>query len=134
MCEATSEVAVELHLDRLLLIVLETLLGLAVETLLAVEQVRSLIPNVAQGIDIEGLLCVTCLHNDAAAVLYRIADLGIADTHILHEVLKVLLVVVAHLNNDTWVLSEESLHDVAISADIVQIDMHAALGIGEAHF
>ena len=40
---------------------------------------------------------------------------------------------VAYLDDYAWVLSEESLHDVAVLADIMQVDMHTALGIGEAH-
>ena len=44
--EFTSEVLVELHLDRLFLIVLETFGSLAVEALLAVEQIGSLVPDI----------------------------------------------------------------------------------------
>ena len=40
---------------------------------------------------------------------------------------------VADLDDDTGVLSKEGLHDIAILADVVEVDMKAALGIGEAH-
>ena len=51
----------------------------------------------------------------------------------LHEVFELLLVFVAHLDNHTRVLSEQGLDDVAILADIVQVDMHTALLVCEAH-
>ena len=52
LLESTSEVSVKLHLDWLLLVVLVALLRHTVHTLLAVEQVRSLVPRVTQCVDI----------------------------------------------------------------------------------
>ncbi len=40
---------------------------------------------------------------------------------------------IAHLDHHTGVLSEEGLHDVAILTDVVEVDMHTALRVGEAH-
>ena len=52
---------------------------------------------------------------------------------LLHEVLELLLVLIAYFDHHTWVLSKERLHDIAILADVVQVDVHTTLGIGEAH-
>ena len=131
--KGTSEVLVELHLNRLLLVVLITLLRLTVETLFAVKQIGGLIPCVTKGVDIKGVLFVTSLHDDGTAVLYRITDLGIADTQVLHELLELELVLVADLDDDTRVLCEEGLDDVSVSTEVVQVDMHTSLGVGKAH-
>ena len=40
---------------------------------------------------------------------------------------------VLDLDDDTRVLGKERTHDVAVGTDIVQVDMHAAFRIGEAH-
>ena len=62
---------------------------------------------------------VTCLNNDGAGILYRITNLGIADTLLLHEVLELLLVLIAYLDNYTRVLCKQRLHYIAILADVV---------------
>ena len=133
MCERACESLVELHLDRLLLVVLKALLGLAIEALLAIQQIRCLVPSVAESINIEGLLNFSSLHYDGTGTLNRITNLSKAHTLLFHEVLELLLMLVTYLDNNTWVLSEQSLNNIAISADVVQIDMHTTLGIGEAH-
>ena len=40
---------------------------------------------------------------------------------------------IANFDDDAGVFCEESLYDVAILADVVEVDMKASLGIGEAH-
>ena len=40
---------------------------------------------------------------------------------------------VAHLDDNAGVLGKQRLHDVAVLADVVQVDVHTALGIGKAH-
>ena len=47
-----------------------------------------------------------------AAVLHGVADLGIAHAQLLHQVLEVLLVLVADLDDHAGVLGEEDLHQV----------------------
>ena len=133
MSKCALEVLIELHLDRLFLIVLEALLSLAVEALLTIEQVRSLVPNVAEGVDVEGLLLIASLHHDGAAVLNGITNLSKANTSIFHKLLELSLVLVTHLDDYTRILSEECLHDITFLADVVQVDVHTALRVGEAH-
>ncbi len=143
LLQHTREVFVELHLDRLLLVVLITFLRLSVETLFAIEQVGGLIPGVTKGIDIEGVLLVTSLHHNRAAVLYGITDLGIADSKVLHELLELKLMLVADLDNHTRILCKQNLHNVKSSlsfwrglgrgSKVVQVNMHTSLGVGKAH-
>ena len=135
----------ELHLQWLLLIVLEAFAGLAVEALFAVEQIAGLVPYVAQMVDVEGkrLCCsgiaISGIDNlDGAAVLYGIAYLGIAHTHIFHEVTELELVLVAHFDDHAGVLGEESLYNVWLPSfgggyQVMKIDMQAAPVVGEAH-
>ena len=40
---------------------------------------------------------------------------------------------IAYLDDNTWVLCEESLDDVGI-CDVVEVDLHTALYVGECHF
>ena len=51
-----------------------------------------------------------------------------------HELGELLLVFVADFNNDTGILGKQGLHHVAIGTEVVQVDVHTALGIGKAHF
>ena len=87
--------------------------------------------------ELAGLACLTrhirINHHHLAAVADGIAYLGEAHAAVFHEVLEVLLVVVAHLDYHAWVLGKERLHDVAVLAEVVQIDVHAALPVGEGH-
>ena len=100
----------------MLLVVLITLLCLTVETLFAVEQIGGLIPCVTKVVNIEGMFLVTCLYYNGTAVLYRISDLGITYAEVLHKLLELKLMLVADLDDDTGILCEEGLHDVAVFA------------------
>ena len=40
---------------------------------------------------------------------------------------------ITDLNYHTWILCEECLHDVAILADVVEIDVQTTLLVGKAH-
>ena len=84
----------ELHLNRLLLVVVAALCSTTVEALVAVEQVRSLVPCVAQSVDVEGVSILVLLDNDGALRRSGVADLCVADTVLLHIVLELLLVLV----------------------------------------
>ena len=126
-----------------MLVVFEAFAGLAVERLFAVKQIAGLVPNVAQVIDVEDqrLGLVGCAISAAygtdklqgAAVLNGVAYLGVADALFLHELAELELVFVAHLDNNTGVLGEERLYDVSVLTEVVQVDVQAALRIGEAH-
>ena len=56
----------ELHLDRLLLVVVAAFCSTTVEALVAVEQVRGLEPCVAQSVDVEGMSVFVLLDDDGA--------------------------------------------------------------------
>ena len=127
----------------MLLVVLETFGSLAVEALFAVEQIGGLVPYIAQSIDVEGktrcsrfsrFTGIFRIYNlDASVVERRITDLRKADTLVLQELHQFLLVTVADLDDHTWVLCKEHLHDV-VAVQVVQVDVHTALCIGKAHF
>ena len=78
---------------------------------------------------------------NGAAVLDRITDLGVADALLFHELLEFKLVLVAHLDDHTGILGKESLDHVGLislfvgySHEVMQVDVHAAFRVGEAHF
>ncbi len=112
--EGSLEAITEVHLDRLLLIVGVTLLSHTVHTLLAVEEVRCLIPVFAQSIDIELVLEAFLLDDNLAELRSWITNLGITDTVLIEECFHLVLVSIAFLVDNTWVLCEESLDDVGI--------------------
>ena len=86
--EGSLEAITEVHLDRLLLIVGVTLLSHTVHALLAVEEVRCLIPVVAQSIDIELVLEAFLLDDNLAELWSWITNLGITDTVLIKECLR----------------------------------------------
>ena len=81
--------------------------------------------------------CITATYgtddDHRAALLHGVAYLGKADALLLHELAELQLVLVAHLDDHAGVLGEEGLDDVAIGAQVVQVDVHSALRVGEAH-
>ena len=143
MLQRAAEATGELHLQRLLLVVLKALAGLAVEALTTVEQVAGLVPHIAQVVDVEGdgLGLVGCAISAAygtdelqgAAVLNGIAYLGEANALLLHELLEVELVLVAHLDDHAGILGEERLDNVTVLTEVMQVDVLAALRVGEGH-
>ena len=84
-------------------------------------------------VDVEGQLLAVSLHHDGAAVLHGVAYLGVSDAAFFHQFLELKLVLVAHLDDDAGILGKERLDDVAVGTDVVQVDVHAATGVGEAH-
>ena len=56
----------ELHFYRLLLVVVAALCSTTVEALVTVEQVRGLVPCVAQSVDVEGMSIFVLLDYDGA--------------------------------------------------------------------
>ena len=66
------------------------------------------------------------------AVRNRIANLCEAYPCIVEECLQLVLMVVANLNDNTRILSKESLDNVS-RLKVVEVDVHTALCIGEAH-
>ena len=121
------------HLHGLVLVVVVALAGHAVHALLAVEQVAGLVPDIAQGIDVETVLVVVFLHHDGAVARCGVSYLGVADTSLLEEGAQLLLVLVAHLYHDTRVLGKEGLDHVAVS-HVVQVDMQTTCHVGKGHF
>ena len=132
MRELTGEVLVELHLYRLVLVVLETLGSTAVEALLAVEQIGGLVPHIAQFVNVEGELLLIFLHYECTTVGSGVANLGETYAGIFQELLQLELMLVRYLDDDTRILGKQVLDDVAAS-QVVKVDMHTSTGIGEAH-
>ena len=73
------------------------------------------------------------LDDDLAELRSWITNLGITDTVLIEECFQLVLVGIAYLDDNTWVLCEESLDDVGI-CDVVEVDLHTALYVGECHF
>ena len=102
--KSALEAVVELDFQRLLLIVVASLLCATVEALLAVEQVRSVIPHVAQRVDVECMFEVALLYDDGAGLWRRITYLGISYSLLVHELGELFLVLVGYLNDNARVL------------------------------
>ena len=92
--ERALERRVELHLNRLLLVVVAALCCASVEALVAVEQVRCLVPCVAQCVDVECMCVIVLLDDDSAFCRSGVANLCVADSVLLHVLLELLLVLV----------------------------------------
>ena len=132
MCKGSCEVVVELHFQRLVLVVLCTLVSTAVETLATVEQMRSLIPCIAHLVDVEAMTEVIFLHHDAASV-GRLTDRCVAYAHLVEQVLNSLNVAVGNLNHHSRILCEQGLHDV-ITAECTEVDVKTAILVSKGHF
>ena len=118
----------------MLLIVEIALACHAIHALVAVEEIRGTIPNVAQRIDVEFVAVVALDHDDLALVWRRISDLGVADAVVFEILAQLLLVLVRNLDDHTGVLGEEHLHDVvALRLHVVEVDMQATLCVGKGH-
>ena len=130
--QLAGEFRSEGQFQRLLLVVLETLAGTAVEALLAVEQVGRRIPYVAQVVDAE-LIGGTVLADQDVAFFAGDTQLDIADTGIFEDFLHFRSVLVGYLDDDTRIFGEEGLHDV-VFLQLVEIDLHTAFRVGKAHF
>ncbi len=72
------------------------------------------------------------LDDNLANLWSWITNLGVADAILIQECLQLSLVLVAHLDNDTRVLCEQGLDDVLVG-DVVEVDLHTALYVGECH-
>ena len=127
------EALVELHFQRLRLVVVEPLSGHAVETLVAVEQIAGLVPRVTQAVDVERVLASSVLHDNLAVVGRGIGYLGEADAGVFEERFQLALVHVAHLDDHAGVLREQHLCHI-VARQVVQVDMQAAFGVGKGHF
>ena len=72
------------------------------------------------------------LDDNLAELRSWITNLGITDTVLIEECLQLVLVSIAYLDDNTWVLCEESLDDVGI-CNVVEVDLHTTLYVGECH-
>ena len=95
-----------------MLVVLETFGSATVEALLAVEQIRGLVPHITQRVDIEGVLLLILLDDECAVVRSGITDLGEADAGVLEELLQFKLMLIRYLDDHTRGLGEEVLDDI----------------------
>ena len=84
-------------------------------------------------VDVEAIFLITILDDKFAAVFHGIADLGKTNATVLEEFAQVELMVIAHLNHHTRILGKECLHHIAVSTDVVQVDVHTATCVGKAH-
>ena len=71
-----------------------TLFCATVEALLAVEQVRSVVPYLAQRVDVECMFEVAFLYDDGALLRCRITYLCVAYALVFHELGELFLVLV----------------------------------------
>ena len=115
----------------MILVILEASSGAAVHALLRIELIGRTIPHVAQGIDVERLFEIA-LADAERTFLGRYTYIYIAHAGIFHQLLELVLVLRADLNDNAGILSEENLGDV-IGLEVVEVDLQATLGVGEAH-
>ena len=132
MREFTFEAGHESEFQWLHLVVLETLLGATVHRLLAVEQVRSRIPNITHIVDTELISSVIFRYEDVAFI-GRLTNLHKTYSGIFQYLFYFFLMLVAYLDNNTRVLGKQELHEV-VFLHLVEIDFHTTFYIGEAHF
>ena len=72
------------------------------------------------------------LDDDLAKLWCRITDLSVADAILIQECLQLSLVLITYLDDNTWILCEESLHYILVG-EVVEVDLHTALYVGECH-
>ena len=68
----------------------------------------------------------------SACAYSRLAYLGVAYAVVVHYCLELLGILVGNLNNNAGVLCHKNLNHV-VAADFLQVDVHTALCVGEAH-
>jgi len=128
------EVVVELHFERLLLVVEIALAGHAVFALMGIEQIRCAIPNVAQRIDVEFMAEIVFHDGNLAHSRRGVSYLGIPYSVVFQVLAEVFLVGVRHLNHHAGVLCKEHLHDVVVlRSEVMQVHVHTAFGVGKGH-
>ena len=117
-------------IERLVLVVGKALVGLLRSTLLAVEDMRRLVPYVTKCVDVEGLDKLTLAYAHRALVT-GIADLCDSHTCLLHQFLERLAVL--HLQHHARILGKENLHQILLG-QTREVDAETAFGVGECHF
>ena len=110
-----------------------TCVGASVHALVAVEQVRSLVPYVAHCVDVELVCEVALAYLQRACAYSRLTYHGVAYAVVVHYGLEFFGILVGNLNDNAGVLSHKNLNHV-VAANLLQVDVHAALCVGEAHF
>ena len=109
-----------------------TCVGASVHALIAVEQVRSLVPYVAHCVDVE-LVCEVALADlQLARSSVGASDAGVAYAVVVHQVLEVVLVVFRYLDDDAGVLCQQHLDDV-VAVEHVEAYVETAVNICKAH-
>ena len=67
-----------------------------------------------------------------ACAYSRLAYLGVAYAVVVHYGLELFSILVGNLNDNAGVLCHKNLNHV-VAANLLQVDVHSALGVGEAH-
>ena len=127
-CEACGEA----ELQRLVLVVLQSLVCTAVEALLAIHKVRAVEPYVAHIINIKET-CAFAMSNSNLTFLRGGTYLHKANACLFEYILHFLFVGIGHLNNKTGILGEEELNNVSLG-NAAEINLNTTLGVCEAHF
>ena len=134
MAQLTGERLAEDGLHGHVLVVAEAFGCLAVETLLAVQQIGGAVPQVAVAVDVQHY-AATKVHG---ALVAYFTYLYIAHSGILQNLLNAAAVLVAHLYHHAGILCKEDLHQCVrvcvFALELAQIELQAACGVGEAHF
>lgn len=68
-----------------------------------------------------------------ACAYSRLTYHGVAYAVVVHYGLELFSILVGNLNDNAGVLCHKNLNHV-VAANLFQVDVHAALGVGEAHF
>ena len=111
--------------------ILHAFLGLAVETLLLVEQIGCAEPHVAKAVDVKVEMHLALL-DEQTTLVARATDIGISDSCLFKNLLHLRAILVRHLYHDARILCKEELHKV-VAFHLVQVDVESSLCIGEAH-
>ena len=79
------------------------------------------------------MLPLATLDGELALVGCGISNLCVCNSLLVEICAEVLVVCLGNLNHDTGILGEESLHDVTVAADVVEVDVHTTFDIGKCH-
>ena len=116
----------------MLLVVGVAFVGLTIEALLGVKRVAGVVPYVAEIINGK-LVGLAVALGQNVALIGRVAQFDEAYTGFGKLFFHQFTILVSHLDDDAGIFSEERLDQVSL-LETVEIDLQAAVHIGEAHF
>ena len=79
------------------------------------------------------MLPFVALHSKCALVRCGITNLCVCYALLVKVCAEVFIVSFGNLYHDARIFGEEGLHDITVTTDVVEINVHTALDVGECH-